>query len=115
MGKVIEMDKDLQLKVTGIAKDVPSNSHLDFDLVIPNAYFISKGYYNVWINNGLFTYVQLDPHVSEAKLESRFPQFMNKYMGADMKKYGFHFTLSLTPLSGIYFEDVAFDNVKHGS
>ena len=35
MGKVVEMDKDLQLKVTGIAKDVPSNSHLDFDLVVP--------------------------------------------------------------------------------
>ncbi|HEV2832623.1 MAG TPA: ABC transporter permease, partial [Hanamia sp.] len=33
MGKVVEMDKDYQLKVTGIAKDVPSNSHLDFDLV----------------------------------------------------------------------------------
>ena len=35
MGKVIEMDKNLQLKVTGIAKDVPSNSHLNFDLVVP--------------------------------------------------------------------------------
>ena len=35
MGKVIEMDKSLRLKVTGIAKDVPSNSHLDFDLVMP--------------------------------------------------------------------------------
>jgi putative ABC transport system permease protein len=115
MGKVVEMDKDLQLKVTGVAKDVPSNSHLDFDLVIPNAYFISKGYYNVWINNGLFTYVQLDPHVTQAQVESRFPRFLDKYMGADMKKYGFHFTLSLTPLSGIYFEDAAFDNVKHGS
>ena len=34
MGKVIEMDKNLQLKVTGIAKDVPSNSHLDFDMVV---------------------------------------------------------------------------------
>ncbi len=35
MGKVIELDKSLQLKVTGIAKDVPSNSHLYFDLVVP--------------------------------------------------------------------------------
>ena len=47
MGKIIEMDKDFQLKVTGIAKDVPSNSHLDFDLVVPLSNYISKGYYNV--------------------------------------------------------------------
>ncbi len=31
MGKIIEMDKDRKVKVTGIAADVPINSHLDFD------------------------------------------------------------------------------------
>ncbi len=114
MDKVVEMDKDLQLKVTGVAKDVPSNSHLDFDLVIPNAYFISKGYYNVWINNGLYTYLQLHPKVSQAQVDKQLPQFMKKYMGADMKKYGFHFTLSLEPLKEVYFRNTDFDNVKHG-
>ena len=114
MGKVVEMDKNYQLKVTGIAKDVPSNSHLDFDLVIPNSYYISKGYYNVWINNGLFTYVQLAPNVSAVQVEKQFPQFMQKYMGSDMAKFGYRFTLSLTPLKDIYFEKTAFDNVKHG-
>jgi putative ABC transport system permease protein len=40
---------------------------------------------------------------------------MEKYMGKDMKEYGFHFDLSLTPLPDIYFEQAsAFDNVKHG-
>ncbi|MEP6949354.1 MAG: ABC transporter permease [Ginsengibacter sp.] len=115
MGKVVKLNKELNLKVTGIAKDVPSNSHLDFDLVVPISNYSNKDYFKVWINNGMFTYVLLGPHVSEAQVESRLPQFMQKYMGADMKKYGFHFTLSLTPLSGIYFEDAAFDNVKHGS
>jgi putative ABC transport system permease protein len=114
MGKVVELNKELQLKVTGVAKDVPTNSHMEFDLVIPNHYYISKGYYNVWINNGLYTYVLLDPKVSQAQVEKRFPQFMQKYMGSDMAKYGFHNTLSLTPIKDIYFENVAFDGVKHG-
>src|ERR1700733_10195426 len=39
---------------------------------------------------------------------------MLKYMGSDMAKYGFHNTLSLTPLKDVYFENVAFDGVKHG-
>ncbi len=114
MGKVVQLDKELQLKVTGIAKDVPSNSHLDFDLLVPISNYSNRDYFNVWINNSMFTYVLLAPHVSETQIESRFPQFMNKYMGADMTKFGFHFTLSLTPLSDIYFEQAAFDNVKHG-
>ncbi|MGZ5133749.1 MAG: ABC transporter permease, partial [Flavitalea sp.] len=32
IGKVLELSKEFQLKVTGIARDVPSNSHLNFDL-----------------------------------------------------------------------------------
>ncbi len=33
MGKIVMLNKETPLKVTGIAKDVPSNSHLDFDIV----------------------------------------------------------------------------------
>ncbi|MFA6085211.1 ABC transporter permease [Mucilaginibacter sp.] len=115
MGKVLTMDKKLQLKVTGIAKDVPSNSHLDFDMVVPLANYFKADYFNVWINNGLFTYVLLDEHTDKAALEKKFPQFVNKYMGADLARFGMKMNLSLTPLSAIYFEpSSAFDSVKHG-
>src|SRR6185312_5616162 len=30
------------------------------------------------------------------------------------KKYGFNFTLSLTPLKDVYFENVNFDSIRHG-
>jgi putative ABC transport system permease protein len=114
MGKVIELDKRLQLKVTGIAKDVPSNSHLNFDLVVPLSNYKEDGIMRVWIYNGLYTYVLLDPHVSQKQIERRLPPFMEKYLGGDMKKYGFHFTLSLTPIKDVYFEKVDFDNARHG-
>ena len=112
MGKVITLDKNLQLKVTGIAKDPGSSSHLDFDLIVPIANYLD--YMKVWINNGLYTYVLLDPKASKAQVESRFPRFMEKYMGADMKKYGFDFKLFLTPLKDVYFENTDFDNARHG-
>lgn len=114
MGKVITVDKDLPLKVTGIAKDVPSNSHLEFDLIIPLSNYKNSGNMTTLIDNGLYTYVLLDPHTNPAQIEKQFPQFMEKYMGGDMKKYGFKFSLSLTPLKDIYFENNAFDGVKHG-
>jgi len=114
MGKVIMLDKELPLKVIGIAKDVPSNSHLYFDLVVPLSNYKDRSWMTTWINNGIYTYVLLDPHVKPQQVESRLPQFVEKYIGGDLKKYGFHWTLSLTPLKDVYFENVDFDDVKHG-
>jgi putative ABC transport system permease protein len=115
MNKMVDLDKELHLKVTGIAKDVPSNSHMVFDLVVPLSNYFHSGGFNEWINNGYFTYVLLDKPASKEKLEKQFPAFMEKYMGKEMAEYGFHFNLTLTPLSDIYFEPAsAFDNVKHG-
>ena len=114
MDKVIVIDKTLSLKVTGIAKDVPSNSHLDFDLIVPLSNYKDRSWMTTWINNGIYTYVLLDAHTTEAQIEKQLPQFMEKYMGSDMKKYGFKFSLSLIPLNDVYFDHAAFDGVKHG-
>ena len=103
------------MKVTGIAKNVPSNSHLDFDLVMPLSNYYNEEWFKVWINNNNFTYVLLDEHANKAQLEKKFPHFMEKYMGNDMARMGARFDLALTPLTDIYFESSsAFDNVKHG-
>lgn len=114
MGKIVKIDKDLPVKVTGIAQDVPVDSHLNFDLVLPLENYKDRGYMTRWINNGIYTYVQLAPGISETQVERNFPRFMDKYMGLIMKEFGFHFTLSLTPLREIYFEQSVFDGTKHG-
>src|SRR5690606_5275357 len=114
MNQLIELDKALPLRVTAIAKDVPSNSHLEFDLLVPLANYKASNLMTVWINNGLYTYIRLAPNVKEEQLESRFPEFMEKYMGHDMKEYGYRFSLSLTPLKDVYFERFSFDQAKHG-
>lgn len=116
LGKTVLLDKDTPLKVTGIAKDVPSNSHLSFDLVLPLENYKDRSWMTTWINNGIFTYVRLSTHTTQAQIEKQLPQFMEKYMGSDMRKYGLHFTLSLTPLKDIYFETPSeFGGViKHG-
>lgn len=115
MGKVVEMDKDKQLKVTAIAKDVPSNSHLYFDLVVPLSNWYNEPWFNVWINNNNFTYVQLDEQTSKAQLEKQFPQFMHKYMEKELQQLGAQFSLSLLPLKDVYFSAGGdFDPIKHG-
>ncbi|HTL08863.1 MAG TPA: ABC transporter permease [Chitinophagaceae bacterium] len=115
IGKVLTMNQKMALKVTGIAQDVPVNSHLDFDMVIPISNFKHDAWFNQWPSNSLFTYVQLKPGVSAAALNKRFPAFMDKYLGAFYKESGFKMDLQLNPFKEIYFEkETPFDNVKHG-
>jgi putative ABC transport system permease protein len=115
MDKMVDLDKQFHLKVTAIAKNPPPNSHMDFDVVVPISNYAHFDGFNVWINNAYFTYILSDKTSSKESVENRFPAFMEKYMGKDMKEYGFRNTLSLTPLTDIYFENAsAFDNVKHG-
>lgn len=115
LGKMVRIDDIYTLMVTGICKDVPNNSHLDFDLVIPISLLSGAEWFNGWTNNNNFTYVKLDEHADRKKIEERFPAFMDKYLNKDLSKMGIRYQLSLTPLTDIYFEPVSdFDNVKHG-
>ena len=115
IGKIIAMNKDLQLKVTGIAKDVPSNSHLDFDMIVPIKNFKYNDSVQNFPNNGLFVYLELNPNTDPKKLTARFPQFMDKYMGKYFAQNGFKIGLGLEHMQDVYFEQLHFDKVKHGN
>ncbi len=71
MGKIVDFNKKMQLKVTGIAADVPVNSHLDFDMIVPITNWRNEGWFNQWPNNGMFAYVQLNPNVMLHNLKNR--------------------------------------------
>jgi putative ABC transport system permease protein len=117
IGKVVDFNKQLRLTVTGIAEDVPANSHLDFDMIVPISNWRQEGWFNQWPSNSLYVYVQLNPNVNPATLEKQFPSFMDKYMGKFYKESGFSMGLTIKPLKGIYFEgESTLDgSVKHGS
>ena len=116
IGKTLEFNKKQQLKVTGIAADVPINSHLQFDMVIPLELYrpMNPDWFTQWPNNGLFTYVQLNPAVDPKQLSTQFPSFMDKYLGEFFATAGFKMGLTIQPLKDVYFATDALDNVKHG-
>ncbi len=115
IGKWMEMDKERKLKVTGVAKDVPGNSHLYFDLVSPISVYENQPGWQYWLNNNHFEYALLEDHVSPEQVESKFPAFMKKYTSEVSRTTGYYFYLTLRPLKDVYFEEAsAFDNVRHG-
>lgn len=114
MGQTLELDKSLQLKVTGIARDVPENSNLDFDILVPIENYKNASYFKEWINNSMFTFVQLAPSVNAAQLNPRLAGFMDKHMGQEMAKYGFKFSLGLMPLKEVYLAKDVLGEQRHG-
>lgn len=117
IGKVVAFNKKMQLKVTGIAEDVPANSHIEFDIVVPTANWEHSPFFNQWTSNGVYVYLQLNPAVQPAHLMKQFPAFMEKYLGNFYRQMGFKNDLIIRPLHGIYFEtETPLDReVKHGS
>jgi len=115
IGKIVHVDKTLALKVTGIAEDVPANSHLQFDIIYPISRFYNQDWFKIWNNNSMYTYVQLQESMDGATLEKRFPAFVDKHMAEDKVQNGANFELALTPLKNVYFEgSYSFDKVSHG-
>ena len=118
IGKILEFNKQQQLKVTGIAADVPTNSHLQFDMILSLELYrpMQPEWFTQWPNNSMFTYVQLNPAVNAKELENQFPDFMNKYLGEYYAAAGFKMGLTIKPLKDIYFASDALDrSVKHGN
>ena len=61
IGKFIQINGKYDFKVTGVMEDVPANSHIRFDFLIPLEFFEELENYplNRWDNNSFLTYVQL--------------------------------------------------------
>lgn len=116
IGKIIRLDNEIDLKVTGIAKSAPNNSHLNFDVVANLTLFKDRKWYSNWWNNFLFTYITLKPGIIAALTEQKLPAFMDKYFGEDFKKQGRRMDLSLQPLQSIYLDHhTQFDLIPHGN
>lgn len=103
MGKTIRFEKLLDLKVTGVIKDVPKNSHFQFDMMasISSLRYLYRGSLpKTWVWNPCWTYLLLKPGVAH-KLESNFPDFVRKYF-YDAEKD--HVSLYLQPLLDIHLK-----------
>jgi putative ABC transport system permease protein len=94
--------RDAEYKVTGLLKNIPENSHLQFDGLISMSTYTRKDstFNNRWGGNFLNTYFVLHPGTDINRLETKFPDFMVRHTGEkDINQY---YTLFLQPLADVH-------------
>ena len=80
MGKFIKIDDKETFRVTGLAKDPPTNTRFQFEYLLPWAYLDKvDGPDNNWGNNSTRTYVLLKPRASLASAQQKMKILKGRY------------------------------------
>src|SRR6185312_16317136 len=114
VGKTLTFNDNALFKVTGVIKDIPTQSHFNFDFFISMPTFPDSRS-TEWLRSDYNTYVLFKNAADHKKLETALPVFLNKYSGqqmqaelkmsmADFEKSGSFFRLNLTPLTDIHLK-----------
>ncbi|MER3319546.1 MAG: FtsX-like permease family protein [Allomuricauda sp.] len=116
----LDNDAKTPYTVTGVMEDVPENSHLYFDFMLP-----VEDNYGSWTNQNYFTYVLVNPNTNIQELEQKMSLIVEKYIipaqikrgrSADFIDVLRTIEYKLQPVTDIYLRsDIKMqDGLKHG-
>jgi putative ABC transport system permease protein len=83
LDKILRLD-DKNMKVTGVIKNIPANSHLSFDFLVSMSTAMLKGSGNEWLftnwySNNFYTYLLLPKNYDITKLSAGMEDFDNRH------------------------------------
>jgi putative ABC transport system permease protein len=101
VGQVLTFNDTSLYKVTGVIKNIPKQSHFNFDffMAMPG---LAESRENSWLSNNYNTYVLLKPGANYKDLEAKFPEFMRIHAGPMLQRL-LHLTFNALEQSGNYF------------
>nr|WKN39847.1 ABC transporter permease [Tunicatimonas sp. TK19036] len=107
MGKTLNYNQQVDIKVTGVVKDVPGNSHFHFNMlasfVMVENFLGEEEMMSNWGSNNYATYILLPEGYNPADLEAQFPDFIDKHVTGDSDVMASEWTaLHLWPLTDIH-------------
>ena len=112
-GKILKVEGKDYL-ITGVMENFPSNSHLDFDFL---ASFKTHrhGREPAWSPSNYYSYVKLKEGADIADFQAKLPAMIEKYLGADMREYGFSFAFFPQPVTAIHLGNQSLNSIKPGT
>ncbi len=104
-------------KVTGLMKDMPENSQIKGDMLVSMSTMTQKfnpGLDAQWGNYGASAYLLLKRGTNASALQAKFPAFLERRNGTEMKKWQMYPSLYLEPLRDVYLRSTR-DGSKTGN
>lgn len=98
LGKIILIANQIPGKVTGVIKDIPNNSHMQFDCVIPYMVMKELGYnLSDWYNWNPQLYIKVRNNRNAELVHTKIQALADKYRNNNTEKF------ALQPLKDIHF------------
>lgn len=80
IGKTIKVDNKQDYVVSGVVKDLPANSSLQFEWLMPfQIHWDNSPWLKTWGNNNTTTYVELKPNASFATVNSQMLNYIQRH------------------------------------
>lgn len=122
LGKVLKVTGWISgsFRINGILRDVPANSHLQFDILLPMTDLLAKSAYNDptngWSWQNFITYVQLRRDADVPEVERKFTDVLMAHRGEDFKRSGRTAHLNAQPLRDVHLNaDITAGRIVPGS
>ncbi len=112
IGQVINLNNQFELKVTGLIRELPGNTHLPF-LFLVSLKTIEKDLEGAMSNfyaipGGSYAYILIPEKYSIQQLQKKMPAFIAKNWGKNIAKEA---ALPLQPLKDIHFDQRYINNI----
>lgn len=81
VGKIISVEKTMSYKVVGVLKDLPNNSTINFDFLMPVKDYISQTMNGneTWEYGNMMAYVKLKNGADQSAINASIRKFMDRY------------------------------------
>jgi putative ABC transport system permease protein len=106
LGKTINLSADGDLKVTGVVKNVPRNSHFHFSYLVSISTIQGRRaeFLDAWLVIAGWSYVLLEKEADAKSIEAKLAPVAEKHAGAEARKYGQKMFYFLQPLTDIHLK-----------
>ncbi|HEY0654288.1 MAG TPA: FtsX-like permease family protein [Chryseosolibacter sp.] len=112
IGEALQNQQDQQLKVTGVIKDVPTNSHFRFDALISRPTVPLSPF--SWGGFGVFTYIQLPPGYDLAKMDASLDKVVKEKVNPIFEQYNIKVKYGLQRITDIHLHSKIADEAEEG-
>lgn len=102
LGKILKFStagSEQNFEVTGIIKDMPANSHIQYDFLLSYS-TIPQARQDIWYIHGVYTYVKLQPGKEPSDIETAFRNISDRYRTTALQHK--NWSVELIPLKDIH-------------